>query len=176
MGAPRKNCGAARIIGTIVEIPLPSGHIAVIDIDDWESVSKYRWRICRTPWTLYAQAHHYINGRRAELQMHRLILSAPFQIEVDHIDHDGLNNRRGNLRLATGSQNHGNIRKAPNNTSGYKGVSWHKHTRKWRAYLGTRPTTHLGVFADPWDAAQAYNAAALSRWGEFALLNIRKGD
>jgi hypothetical protein len=61
------------------------------------------------------------------------------------------------------------------NRSGYKGVSWHRQGGKWQAIIKlNRRARYLGLFADPWDAAQAYNDAALAQWGEFALINTKK--
>jgi hypothetical protein len=95
---------------------------------------------------------------------------------VDHKDGNGLNNRRGNLRSCTRKQNAANRRLATNNKSGYKGVHWSKTRHKWVAQIGVdKKCINLGAFIDPWEAAQAYNTAALIEWGEFALLNTPSG-
>lgn len=92
--------------------------------------------------------------------------------QVDHITRNPLDNRIENLRLATQSENHCNRGKFKNNTSGFKGVSWHKYTQKWEAKImldGTRK--YLGYFDTPEKAALAYNAAARELHGEFAYQN-----
>ena len=115
------------------------------------------------------------------VQMHRLILGMtdPEKI-VDHKDHYGINNTRENIRIATGSQSGANRRKPFKPTSSrYKGVNWtgkNSKNRPWQATIhdkvdGKRGTVFLGYFANEADAARAYNAAAIERFGEFACLN-----
>lgn len=92
---------------------------------------------------------------------------------LDHIDMNRSNNRIDNLRIATNSQNQGNIKLWKTNTSGYRGVHWCRKTGKWRA--GIRINSHLhclGSFNTREEAAEAYNKAAFEVWGEFARLNI----
>jgi hypothetical protein len=91
---------------------------------------------------------------------------------IDHLDGNGLNNQRSNLRFATKSENGMNRQKQENTTSIYKGVSWHKHNRKWVAYItinGKR--SHLGYFISEVDAAKVYNQKAIELFCEFANLN-----
>lgn len=160
----------------MIEVPLSQGLIAVIDDADLAIIEPHRW--CATVDRSGRTERRYAltnivkpDGKRSMLKMHRLIIGAqPGQL-IDHVDHDGLNNQRHNLRFATTSQNGGNARSA----EGYKGVGWHVPCHRWRAYIEVdRRLRHLGLFADPWDAAQAYNAAAREAWGEFAYLNERK--
>jgi len=94
----------------------------------------------------------------------------PHQL-IDHRDNNGLNNIRLNLRIATKSTNEANSQKR-GNKSPYKGITWIPSRNKWQAQI-TVNYTHksLGYFDNPWDAAQAYNIAALAAWGEFAVLN-----
>lgn len=159
----------------MIEIPLSQGLVAIIDDADLQLVEGRRWcatvdRKAKSP-RMYAVTNIVkADGQRSMLRMHRLITGALSGQLVDHRNHDGLDNRRGNLRVATLSQNGGNARSA----SGYKGVGWHKQRGKWRAYIEVnRQARHLGLFDDPWEAAQAYNAAAREAWGEFAHLNDR---
>jgi len=153
------------------EIPLTGGEVALIDAADWPLASSYHWCASRGPWTTYVVANIVTpEGKRTMIKLHRLLMNAqPGQL-VDHQNNDGLDNRRSNLRLCTTSQNGANNRRS----SGYKGVGWHTVRGKWRAYIMVdRKLRHLGLFGDPWEAAQAYNAAALDAWGEFAHLNTR---
>jgi hypothetical protein len=104
--------------------------------------------------------------------MHRLIL--PDTEMVDHINHDGLDNRRSNLRPATQGQNQGNVTKTSRaTTSQYKGVSWYPRYCKWiaRAPRGARQAT-IGYFDSEVDAALAYDYVAREYFGEFACLNF----
>jgi hypothetical protein len=88
---------------------------------------------------------------------------------ADHIDNDGLNNRRDNLRLATRTQNAGNSRTWVNNSSGYKGVYFYKATGKYAAHIKDGPKQRtIGYFDTPEDAHIAYLEAAKRYFGEFA--------
>jgi hypothetical protein len=155
-----------------VEIPLTRGYMALIDAADAESVlAAGPWNVCQTPWTNYARANVRLpGGRRTAVLLHTFLTGWEL---VDHVDSDGLNNRRANLRPATHSENQQNRRMAENNTSGYKGVSFDKSKGRWRAAIKLNGRTiNLGRFADPTAAASAYDAAALDLFGEFARLNF----
>jgi hypothetical protein len=151
-------------------VPLAGGHVLLIDAEDWTQFCKYTWQALQAPNgnTFYARGK--VAGKPEYL--HRLLMDAPADKDVDHRNGEGLDNRRGNLRLCTESQNLGNSRIRVDNTSGYKGV--HRFCGRWRARIALNGKRRsLGMFADPWEAAQAYNRAALEQWGEFALLNER---
>lgn len=107
--------------------------------------------------------------------MHRVILNTPPGMDTDHINGDGCDNRRCNLRICTRSQNmaNGGKYKIKDSTSPYRGVCWHKAIGKWRVQIkvnGRRIA--LGYFDDERKAAAAYNAAALEHFEEFAKPNI----
>lgn len=92
--------------------------------------------------------------------------------EIDHVNGNGLDNRRVNLRFASRSENCSNCRPSRNNRSGYKGVHWHKGAKKWRSQIKTNgKRIHLGYFENKNDAARAYNEAAIRLHGSFARLN-----
>jgi len=125
--------------------------------------------------TTYAQRQERIfpgpKGRRL-VQMHRLIMGFPEGF-VDHINGDGLDNRRANLRLATRSQNRANSR--PRGRSGLKGV-YGMPGQRWQAWGGVDSTkVYLGTFDDPNHAAAAYDRWAIVAHGEFARLNFPQG-
>lgn len=91
---------------------------------------------------------------------------------IDHINGDKSDNRFENLRLSNQSQNSANSRTPKNNTSGFKGVCWHKKAKKWAARIKVnRQEIYLGLFKTKEEAAEAYNKAALEHFGEFARLN-----
>lgn len=152
------------------EIQLGRGYVALVDDEDYERVNAHKWYIFNPQLskTTYAQR----NARPVGL-MHRFILDAPEGTRVDHVDGNGLNNVRSNLRLASHADNMRNRRKAVNNTSGYIGVYWDKHKSKWRARVRVNnKNNHIGYFDDLVLAAKARDTAALDLHGEFAVLNF----
>jgi hypothetical protein len=156
------------------EIPLTQGKVALVDDEDYEWLSQWKWLYVRSTNDLgYAARSQWLgNGKYKTIFMHRAILGAQKGHKVDHWDVNGLNNQRHNLRLATDSQNTCNQRKHRDGKSHYKGVHWDKHAAKWRATIGWRGHwKHLGLFLNEEDAARAYNVGAREYHGEFARLN-----
>lgn len=158
-----------------VSIPLTQGKFALIDEEDAPLISRFKWCARRAIGrdTYYAVRSTYSGNTHKTVLMHRVILDAPDGTEGDHIDGDGLNNTRTNLRLSTTAQNHCNARRRSNNTSGYKGVSWDKSRGLWAAEArmnGRR--IRCGRFATAEEAARAYDRAAMQLQGEFARLNF----
>ncbi|GAI88609.1 unnamed protein product, partial [marine sediment metagenome] len=115
-----------------MKILLTQGRIALIDDKDFLLISEYKWYANKIGDTYYAMTHIKKNGKRETLLMHRLILNVPEKMETDHINHNGLDNRRSNLRLATSQQNNFNRKNIDGSSSQYKGVYWNKSRRKWR--------------------------------------------
>jgi hypothetical protein len=159
-----------RIEGEVAYIQLTQGHEAVIDVADVHLIEGRNWSY-RAAWkTGYAQAGAVI--------MHRVLVNAPAGMQVDHINGDGLDNRRANLRLATPSQNSQNIGKRRTNTSGYKGVSRCANSPKWRAQIrsadktqGCNGKVYLGVFDTPEQAYAAYCEANRRLHGDYGNLS-----
>lgn len=134
----------------------------LVDDSDYPELSRYKWHLF---------AGHYA-GRTGHICMHRQILNAPSHASVDHIDGNGLNNTRANLRLVTQSQNNMNARPRQNSTSRYKGVYWNKYHQKWYARIHVNGRgIYLGRYATQREAALAYNEAAKQHFGEYARLN-----
>lgn len=153
------------------EISLSNGKVALVDDEDYERISKFRWTPLTGKHNTYARTrpdkHHVI-------LMHRVIVGATGKQEVDHRDHNGLNNQKQNLRLCFRTQNSRNQRIRRNNTSGFKGVSFFAPMahRPWMAYIKVNyQRKHLGYFSTPVEAAIAYNQAALKYFGEYAHPN-----
>lgn len=148
---------------------LSRGEIAVVDEEDLALVSQKSWYAAYGPsGNVYAEARH----GKGHIRMHTLITG---QYSIDHIDNDGLNNRRSNLRPATQSQNGMNRNKVRGTSSKFKGVGWHKKTRCWRAYIKRDGMTKsLGYYKDEIEAAKAYDKAALELFGEYAKLNFSR--
>lgn len=151
-----------------MEIPLSQGKVALIDDEDFELVSQYKW--CYS--IGYAITNVCINGRHTTMRMHRLITGAPKGMDVDHKNHDKLDNRKTNLRVCTRSENMQNLKFHSNVSSKYKGVCWDKRSDKWCAKIVINyHTINLGRFNSEEEAARAYNLAAAKYFGDFAYLN-----
>jgi HNH endonuclease/AP2 domain len=155
------------------EIPLTQGQVVIVDDDDYEFLMQWRWRACwdPDPKGFYANRTEMINGTKTTVHMHRVLmgLRKGDKRVVDHINHNGLDNRRSNLRICTRFQNMANLRKKVTNTSGHTGVVWDKDSRKWRAQIQAgNKNHHLGRF-DTIEAAVAARKANETRFfGEFA--------
>jgi hypothetical protein len=161
------------MVSAYAEVLLTRGQVALVDVADLPLVSSYTWQAKpnkRGTW--YADTRITTRGTdHRRILMHRLLM--PGVPQIDHKNGNGLDNRRstGNLRPATTSQNAANKPKVRGNAR-YKGVRWRASSGRWSAqikYHGHQ--THLGYFASEAEAARAYNAAALERFGDFARLN-----
>lgn len=148
------------------------GKYALVDDQDFEALSLYKW------W-LSANGYAYTKPYKSRgFYMHRLILGiTDGNIDVDHVNHKKLDNRRSNLRSCTRSQNSWNsLLQCRSKSSRYKGVCWDKRRKKWVAYInqyGKRK--YLGYFKLEDQAALAYNEMASNLHGDFALINTLGG-
>lgn len=153
------------------QIPLTQGKVAIVDDDDFETLSVHKW--CVNNYGYAVRRSKVINGQSKILLMHRVIMDAPSGMEVDHKNMNPLDNRKSNLRICSSSQNKHNKVPQVDNTTGYKGVSKRVDTGKYRAYIfvnGKQLT--LGNYISAEQAARAYDAAAKKYFGEFAHPNF----
>ena len=154
------------------QIKLTQGKYALIDDDDYNRILKYKWcaHFERNNW--YAVTGKVVNGKRHTIRMHRFIMNALPGEMMDHINGDGLDNRKNNLRFCNAKQNCWNSKSRKNTSSKYKGVSKRKTTGKYESYIsiyGKRK--HLGFFENEEEAAKKYNQQAILIHGKFARLN-----
>ena len=152
------------------EIQLSQGKVALVDDEEFESLNQYKWHAQKNRNIFYAVRNKGVAGKRAIQYMHVVIMGRK---GVDHIDRNGLNNQRNNLRFCTQSENCMNRSKGENCTSIYKGVCFHKQHKKWITKIHINgQDIHLGLFNTEVEAAKAYNAKAIELFLEFANLNI----
>jgi len=152
-------------------IALTQGKVALVDDGDFPKLNKFKWWIIKAPNTYYACC----NENNKKRYMHRMILGVTTVQQVDHINHNGLNNQRDNIRLCSRAQNQMNQQRQKNTSSQFKGVSWNKQKKKWEAYIMYRKQRiALGSFKKEEAAARAYDGKAREIFGEFANPNIRE--
>jgi hypothetical protein len=151
------------------EIPLTKGYVALVDDDDFERLNTHRWHASPDGSTVYARRTISLGGKDKTIRMHYEIMRVD---GIDHVNGNGLDNRRSNLRIASKSMNAANSQKRSAASSHFKGVSWHRVSQKWQARLKRDyRLIYLGLFRDEVDAATAYNLAAYMEFGEFARFN-----
>ena len=150
-------------------ILLTQGKKTIVSNKDYERLAVHKWFYSSG----YAKRDVWRNGKSKRIYMHREIANTPKGMFTDHINSDKLDNRFENLRICTKGQNEANNVKRKDNTSGFKGVTWYKRDRKWRASIGIKSKwKHLGDFENKIQAAIAYNNAATKYFGEYARINI----
>ena len=160
----------------MITIELTQGKAALIDDEDFERVSKYKWTLSDVSRKkFYARRSDWNKGNQKTILMHRFIMNAPEGFEVDHIDGDGLNNQKHNLRLATSAENRWNSQKQLNNKTGFWGVGFDRRKKDRCFYARIKVNNKcifLGHYRSATEAAMIYDAAAKKFHGEFARLNF----
>ena len=145
-------------------------HEVIIDRKNHKKIKGYKWRLDKV-----GKRGFYVIGYVTKMnntRLHRFLLNAPKDMQVDHINGITLDNRESNLRLCTSKENRCNNKKHKNNTSGFKGVCYHKRDNKWHSQITMNmKKIHLGYFTDKIEAAKVYNDAAIKYHREFARLN-----
>jgi hypothetical protein len=162
------------------KIPLTQGKFALVDDEDFEYLSQFKWCARKDWYTFYASRTIYPNGygkhkQKITVQMHREVmgLQRGDGKSVDHKNRNGLDNRKKNLRLGIGSINQVNCRKRKDNTSGYRGVSWNIVHKKWFTRISIKGKRFsFGGFSTPIEAAIAYDKAVMKYRDASAPLNF----
>jgi hypothetical protein len=159
-------------------LELTQNKYAIVDDEDFEYLNQWKWQWNNANRSKFGYAHRTerIKGTKMKLhhKMHRLVMNAERGQIIDHVNGNTLDNRKENLRFCTLSQNNQNQAISSRNRSGYKGVSWHKATSRWRVTINTDKQISLGYYSDIREAARIYNKAAKKYFGEFAHLNVLK--
>jgi hypothetical protein len=159
------------------EIKLNHKQVAIVDDEDFELLNQFKWYACKSRGHYYAERGNKVrNGIREKpglIRMHRQVVNCPIGMQVDHINHNTLDNRKENLRICTIRQNLCNRKTKANRDSKYKGVDYNGIS--WCARIGVhRNKIYLGSFKTEEQAAVAYDQAAIKHFGEFANLNFKR--
>lgn len=134
----------------MAKIKLTKGKYAIVDDEDFDFLSQWKWKYHKDNYAVRTST-----GSK-QVYMHREVLKTPKGKLTDHINRNGLDNRRANLRLVSYSQNALNTGVPQNNTSGYKGVVWHKQKKLWQAQINiSKRCIYLGSFKKLEDAVMA---------------------
>lgn len=138
------------------EIKLTQGQVALVDDEDFEALSQYKWCAYKIGNTFYAERKEPLpGGKYKTIRMHQQILNPSEGLEIDHIDHNGLNNQKTNLRIVSRRENGQNLKQL--GSSVFPGVCWHTRVKKWMACITINgKQIHLGYFDSQTAAFKAY--------------------
>ncbi len=155
-------------------IPLTQGKFAVVDDEDYDWLMQWKWfAVKRKGGFVAVRNSSRTQGKRKKILMHRLIMDCPDTLQIDHIHHVTLDNRKTQLRTCSNQENARNRIPYKHCSSRFKGVYWVKQKQRWRARIIVDDHhQYLGLFVNEIDAAKAYNKRAIELFGEFAYPNL----
>lgn len=154
------------------QIELTRGQVALVDDEDYDVLMQWSWYAYPTCGLWYAIRGTRKGGGYKNIRMHRFVMNVPDDMQVDHIDRNGLNNQKDNLRICTKAENLKNKNLYKSNKTGYRGVQKTKYN-SYKAAIRLHGTiVHLGTFKSAEEAARAYDAAAFENFGSYANLNF----
>ena len=157
------------------EIKLTQGKFAQVDDSDFEYLNQFKWQAAKDKNTFYAV--RTIGQKKGEtkrrISLHRIIMNTPERLEVDHIDHNGLNCQKSNLRNCTHLENGKNLMRI-NGACKFKGVHINRCKYITAHIRVNNKSLHLGTFKNEHDAAIAYDNASIKYYGEYGLTNFKK--
>ncbi len=143
----------------------------LLDAEDFAKAMNHKWHVAKAPHTFYVYTDIVVNGKRKSLGLHRLITDYPSGFSVDHINGNGLDNRKENLRVCTHKENSRNSR------GGSSKGTYQKKSGRWAARIMIDgKTKYLGTFDTQEEAINEYNESALRHFGEFARLNVNGAE
>lgn len=173
----KRDARPIKIDGTLAYVTLTRGYTATIDAADVSLVEGFNWRAFVTRRrdgsirSVYARRDAASEDGAGVVYMHRLIAGTQPDMHTDHIDGNGINNARSNLRSATPMQNVQNTRITARNNSGVKGVWFHKQSGRWTSQVKVLgKSIHLGLYATIEEASAAYAQAITQYHGKFGRL------
>jgi hypothetical protein len=153
------------------KIKLTQNKYTLVDDENYDYLNQFNW---------YCHSENYAvrtDKFGKAIYMHRIIMNISNKLYIDHINANGLDNRKENLRICNKKQNAGNSKLYKNNTSGIKGVTWHKASKKWRAVITiNKKVKNLGYFSDKNNAKLIYEKAAKQHFEEFYSDGIGRKD
>jgi hypothetical protein len=161
------------------KITMLHGFVALLDDEDYKLMNQCKWHSHIENGTHYAERSISVNGKRRILRMHRVILGLTYKdgIIVDHINRNGLDNRKINLRIATYSMNSLNCKKYKTSSSGFRGVHWRDRDNLWEIYITVnKKLQYCGRSPNPITAAMIYDCAAIRHYGKDAITNFPRGE
>jgi hypothetical protein len=149
------------------QIPLTQGKFALVDDADFDWLNQWKWFFNQG----YAFRTDRTGIKQRSIRMHAFITNTPVGLDTDHIDGNGLNNQRDNLRICEHIENCRNVKKHKDGSAKYKGIT--KRRNYWRALINVNSKfINLGNFNNEEEAARAYDEAAKKYFGSFSKLNF----